>query len=83
MSCAPIYSNITLTRSMFVHRVRDADPAIRTECLRELGVWAKKYGQMYIDIQYLNYFTRGCNDPVSSFCSHDDGELTRRTRKLV
>ena len=50
---------------MFVHRVRDADPAIRTDCLKELGVWVKKYPEMYIATAYLTYFTRGCNDPVS------------------
>lgn len=47
---------------MFVHRVRDADPNIRTDCLRELGVWAKKYPDYYVSTSYLSYFTRGCND---------------------
>ena len=50
---------------MFVHRVRDLDPLIRAECLRELGVWAKKYGEMYIGNKHLSYFSRGCNDPAS------------------
>lgn len=48
-----------------MHRVRDADPAIRMDCLRELGVWVKKYPEMYAATTYLAYFTRGCNDPVS------------------
>ncbi|OCF34452.1 cohesin complex subunit SA-1/2 [Kwoniella heveanensis BCC8398] len=47
---------------MFVHRVRDADPAIRTDCLRELGLWAKKYPEYYVTTSFLTYFTRGCND---------------------
>ncbi|WVQ85787.1 hypothetical protein IAT38_007954 [Cryptococcus sp. DSM 104549] len=47
---------------MFVHRVRDADPAIRTDCFRELGVWAKKYPEFYMDSTYLTYFAIGCGD---------------------
>ncbi|WVR08439.1 hypothetical protein IAU60_005494 [Kwoniella sp. DSM 27419] len=47
---------------MFVHRVRDADPAIRTDCLRELGVWVKEYPEYYVQTSFLTYFTRGCND---------------------
>lgn len=53
------------SHSAFVHRVRDADPTIRTDCLRELGQWVKKYPEHYVSTGYLNYFTRGCNDPVS------------------
>ncbi|WWC65419.1 uncharacterized protein I303_108037 [Kwoniella dejecticola CBS 10117] len=48
--------------AMFVHRVRDADPAIRADCLRELGVWTKKYPEYYVATSYLTYFTKGCND---------------------
>ncbi|KAK6906813.1 hypothetical protein I203_100800 [Kwoniella mangroviensis CBS 8507] len=48
---------------MFVHRVRDADPHIRSDCLRELGVWTKKYPDYYVSTSYLTYFTKGCNDP--------------------
>ncbi|WVF68116.1 hypothetical protein IAT40_002879 [Kwoniella sp. CBS 6097] len=47
---------------MYVHRVRDADPAIRTDCLRELGLWAKRYPEYYVATSFLTYFTRGCND---------------------
>ncbi|WRT70504.1 uncharacterized protein IL334_007502 [Kwoniella shivajii] len=50
---------------MFVHRVRDADPAIRTDCFRELGAWAKKYPEYYVSTSYLTYFTKGCNDQNS------------------
>ncbi|EIW69874.1 hypothetical protein TREMEDRAFT_68341 [Tremella mesenterica DSM 1558] len=50
---------------LFVHRSRDADPAIRTDCLKELGVWVKKYPEEYVSSSYLVYFTRGCNDPNS------------------
>ncbi|KAL7422630.1 cohesin complex subunit [Cryptotrichosporon argae] len=51
---------------MFVHRIRDADPAIRTECLRELGVWVKRYPETYATSSFLSYFGRGCNDPDTS-----------------
>lgn len=61
-----------LTRSVFVHRVRDSDAAIRTDCLKELGVWVKAYPEKFVDRQYLNYFSRGCNDPVSSRAFVDD-----------
>ncbi|OCF78437.1 cohesin complex subunit SA-1/2 [Kwoniella mangroviensis CBS 8886] len=50
---------------MFVHRVRDADPHIRSDCLRELGVWTKKYPDYYVSTSYLTYFTKGCNDPFA------------------
>ncbi|WWC72404.1 uncharacterized protein I206_106366 [Kwoniella pini CBS 10737] len=48
--------------AMFVHRVRDSDPAIRADCLRELGVWTKRYPEYYVSTSYLTYFTKGCND---------------------
>lgn len=54
-----------LTASVFVHRLRDSDSAIRTDCLKELGVWIEAYPSKYGDEEYLGYFTRGCNDPVS------------------
>ncbi len=65
---------------MVIHRVRDADPAIRTDCLKELGVWVKKYPEKYIATTYLTYFSRGCNDPVSSLdhkLSRADSSRTR------
>jgi hypothetical protein len=34
--------------------------------LRELGVWVKLYAERYVHSAYLNYFVRGCNDPVSA-----------------
>ncbi|ORY35894.1 hypothetical protein BCR39DRAFT_512886 [Naematelia encephala] len=49
--------------TVLVHRVRDADPLIRTDCLKELGVWVKKYPSAYIDSAHLSYLVRGCNDP--------------------
>lgn len=60
---------------MFVHRVRDADPAIRADCLRELGVWVKKFPEKYVSTGYLNYFVRGTNDP--------DGRARLETAKAL
>ncbi|KND00360.1 uncharacterized protein SPPG_04684 [Spizellomyces punctatus DAOM BR117] len=41
--------------SVFVHRYRDSDPVIRTECIRELGLWIMRFPDMYLDPQYLRY----------------------------
>jgi cohesin complex subunit SA-1/2 len=46
--------------------LRDTDPAIRTDCVRELGVWVRKYPQKYATNTYLNYFVRESNDPDGS-----------------
>lgn len=53
-----------LTSRLFVHRVRDADPNIRTDCLKELGIWVKKYPDLYTGNSFLQYLSRGTNDPV-------------------
>jgi cohesin complex subunit SA-1/2 len=57
--------SVKLTSSLFVHRVRDADPNIRTDCLKELGVWVRKYPDLYTGNSFLQYLSRGTNDPVS------------------
>ncbi|ORX41194.1 STAG domain-domain-containing protein [Kockovaella imperatae] len=49
--------------TLFVHRVRDADPAIRKDCLRELGVWIKKYEEFYVTRTHLQYLSKSLNDP--------------------
>ncbi|KAI9346421.1 hypothetical protein DFJ73DRAFT_837864 [Zopfochytrium polystomum] len=41
--------------SVFVHRYRDTDPLVRTECMRELGVWIMKFPDLYLDASYLRY----------------------------
>lgn len=46
-----------------MHRVRDADPAIRTDCIRELGVWVKRYPEMFLRTSVFSHFARGSNDP--------------------
>ncbi|KAJ3180044.1 hypothetical protein HDU87_002267 [Geranomyces variabilis] len=41
--------------SVFVHRYRDTDPAIRTECIAELGIWIQKFPDAFLDPSYLRY----------------------------
>jgi len=57
-------------RRLFVHRVRDADPNIRTDCLKELGVWVRKYPDLYTSNSFLQYLSRGTHDPVRIFLLH-------------
>lgn len=40
---------------VFVHRFRDLDPHIRTECIHALGQWLKKYPEQFLDTNYLRY----------------------------
>ncbi|KAI8594100.1 hypothetical protein BDZ88DRAFT_503197 [Geranomyces variabilis] len=41
--------------SVFVHRYRDTDPTIRTECIAELGIWIQKFPDAFLDPSYLRY----------------------------
>lgn len=54
------YHGCTLSDHMviyrvFVHRYRDLDPTIRTECVRALGLWFKKYPSQFLKSDYLRY----------------------------
>jgi len=60
---------------MFVHRVRDTDPAIRTDCIRELGVWVKRFPEMYMKSPTFSHFMRSTND--------NDGPVRLETMKAV
>ncbi len=42
--------------TIFVHRYRDVDPKIRSECIKELGKWTDIYPEFYFQGQYLRYF---------------------------
>ena len=46
---------ISLFCSVFVHRYRDLDPAIRSECVKAIGLWFKKYPGHFLDGAYLRY----------------------------
>jgi len=41
--------------SVFVHRFRDLDPNIRSECARSIGLWIRKYPEHFLDAHYLRY----------------------------
>lgn len=41
--------------SVFVHRYRDVDSKIRTECVRDLGLWIQRLPDVFFDTQYLRY----------------------------
>ncbi|EPQ32336.1 uncharacterized protein PFL1_00532 [Pseudozyma flocculosa PF-1] len=41
--------------SVFVHRYRDYDAGIRTECVEELGAWMKKHSAQYLQASYFRY----------------------------
>ncbi|KAK6195975.1 hypothetical protein SNE40_001290 [Patella caerulea] len=42
-------------KGVFVHRYRDTQPEIRKICMGEIGVWMKKYPNMFLDDSYLKY----------------------------
>jgi hypothetical protein len=52
--------------SVFVHRFRDVDYRIRTECVHELGLWMQKLPQVYFDGAHLRYMGWALSDSVIS-----------------
>lgn len=40
---------------VFVHRYRDVDPKIRTDCVKDLGIWIQRLPDVFFDTQYLRY----------------------------
>ncbi|KIK96764.1 hypothetical protein PAXRUDRAFT_825621 [Paxillus rubicundulus Ve08.2h10] len=40
---------------VFVHRYRDLDPNIRTECVRAMAAWFTHYPAHFLDASYLRY----------------------------
>jgi cohesin complex subunit SA-1/2 len=50
--------------SVFVHRFRDVDHRIRTECVHELGLWMQKLPQVYFDGSHLRYMGWALSDAV-------------------
>lgn len=41
--------------TVFVHRYRDVDSAIRAECMEALGRWIRTYREVFLEGQYLRY----------------------------
>jgi cohesin complex subunit SA-1/2 len=52
--------------SVFVHRYRDVDPRIRTECVEALGSWIWLLPQVYMEPEYLRYLGWMLSDLVPS-----------------
>ena len=41
--------------TIFIHRYRDIDPHIRTECAEALGTWILTYPDVFFDNSHLRY----------------------------
>lgn len=50
--------------SIFAHRYRDIDAAIRQDCIRELGKWVQQNPNTFLDSKYLRYFGWMLSDKV-------------------
>lgn len=51
--------------AVFIHRYRDAEPAIRMECIRSLGVWMSTLPDHFLEGNYLRYIGWMLTDLVS------------------
>ncbi|EKG16453.1 Armadillo-like helical [Macrophomina phaseolina MS6] len=51
---------------VFIHRYRDVDPRIRTECVTGLGNWIMTYPDMFFDGQHIRYLGWILSDVNSS-----------------
>ncbi|KAI7852506.1 hypothetical protein BDC45DRAFT_485358 [Circinella umbellata] len=51
---------------VFLHRSRDVESVIRTECIKELCVWIQQYSSHYTDNVYLRHFGWALNDSSAS-----------------
>ncbi|KAF7909428.1 uncharacterized protein EAF01_003146 [Botrytis porri] len=52
--------------TIWVHRYRDVDPKIRTECIEALGLWIHTLPGYWFDGQYLRYLGWMLTDSASS-----------------
>lgn len=48
--------------SVFVHRSRDHDAAIRADCVHELGVWFTKHPSYFLEAGFLPYLGKTLSD---------------------
>lgn len=51
--------------TVFVHRYRDVDPKIRSECMAALGRWIRGYREMFFEGQYIRYLGWVLSDTVA------------------
>lgn len=49
--------------TVFVHRYRDVDPRIRTDCVDALGQWMMILPDIFVDNEYLKYLGWMLSDP--------------------
>lgn len=56
----------THSSSVFIHRYRDLDPAIRADCVQSLGKWILTHSTHFLDASYLRYIGWVLSDPVTS-----------------
>ena len=57
---------IVIPYSVFVHRARDVEHVIRSECIKELCTWSLHYSSHFVDNSYLRYIGWALNDQVKS-----------------
>lgn len=51
--------------AVFIHRYRDAEPSIRVECIKSLGVWMSTLPEQFLEGTYLRYIGWMLTDLVS------------------
>jgi cohesin complex subunit SA-1/2 len=52
--------------TVFVHRYRDVDPRVRTDCVAHLGEWIRIYPDHFFDANYTRYLGWVLSDTSSS-----------------
>lgn len=55
-----------IVQTVFIHRYRDVDSSIRTECLRALGLWMTMNEDFFFQSSYLRYFGWLLSDPADN-----------------
>lgn len=53
-------------QGLFIHRYRDVDQNIRTECIKALGEWMLSYPAFFFLSAYLRYFGWLLSDPTNT-----------------
>lgn len=63
--------------TVFLHRYRDVDPRIRTDCVEALGSWVIEFPGMFRDPGYLRYLGWMLSDTNSATRNEDLRQLAR------
>lgn len=67
-----------VSREVFVHRYKDVDTQIRSECLKHLGHWMDTYPEMFFDRRHLGCFGTMLTDKLATV----RGEVVRALLRL-